>query len=288
MVTAEDVRAYERDGAVCVRGCISAEWLGHLRRAAAALEARPGPSAEAVVGDGDGTAYFTELEMAQRLPDFEAWCRSGPSAEIAGRLMQSRHACFLYDQYFSQRWPDGPCAAAHSTPYHQDQPYWSVCGRQVASVWVPLDPVPPGADVVYVAGSHRWAEHSPFHFATGAQYAGTGLPPLPDIEAGVAAGTLRLLRWDVEPGDAIVFSGMTVHGQRGGVELGGGTAGAGQFRRVATRWTGEDAVYALRQGEARDVIPSTRHPCELSPGDPMECGRFPRAGPGDAHGARLV
>ena len=49
--TAEDVRAYERDGAVCVRGCISAEWLGHLRRAAAALEARPGPSAEAVVGD---------------------------------------------------------------------------------------------------------------------------------------------------------------------------------------------------------------------------------------------
>ena len=109
----------------------------------------------------------------------------------------------------------------------------------------------------------RRHEFSPAHFATQEQYAGTGLPPLPDITAlvsGVRAGRHRLLSWDVEPGDAIVFDAMIVHGQmtpsstRHAETEASRAAQADdeadstpwtsdglvyfQFRRLATRWTG--------------------------------------------------
>ena len=140
--------------------------------------------------------YFTDLEMAQRLPRFAEFARQGPCAGIAGMLMRSERVCFLYDQFFRQRErgvavggggarsgrrAGGPA----STPWHQDQPYWQVSGTQVVSVWLPLDPTPAGAAIQFVRGSHKWGEHSPFHFATGAQYAGTGMPRLPDISTAV-------------------------------------------------------------------------------------------------------
>ena len=135
----------------------------------------------------------------------------------------------------------------------------------------------------FIGGSHRWPEHAPFHFASGRQYAGTGLPPLPDIGEGVRAGKLRVLSWpDCAPGDALVFSAMTVHGQDPALaaaqRVPGPCAAAGvgsKFRRIAARFTGDDAQYRLRNGEARDVVPSTHYPCSLQEGAPMECARFP-------------
>ena len=161
----------------------------------------------------------------------------------------------------------------------------------MASVWVPLDASPPGAQVHYIAGSHTWREHSPFHFATGKPYVGTGLPPLPDIDGRLNDGTLQSLCWDVQPGDAIAFSAMTVHGQMApeahAAGSGGGRGEEGGdaspeaarphrlFRRLALRFTGDNARYIQRNGEAKDVIPSKFYPCSLAPGDALECERFP-------------
>jgi hypothetical protein len=285
-LTPDDMERFRADGAVCLRNCIPPVWVDALRRAAAELEASPGPSAEHV--PGATSEYFTDLEMACRLRCFEDFARHGPCAGIAGTLMESEQVCFLYDQYFQQVWrraegetggkgAQGP-RDAH-TPWHQDQPYWHVSGSQVVTVWMPLDDSPADANVQYIAGSHRWCEHSPFHFATGKQYAGTGQKALPDIEAGLRDGSLRSLQWDTRPGDAIVFSAMTVHGQSP-LHGGGSYLRAGEqtrrFRRVAFRFTGDDARYMVRDGEARDVIPSKTFPCTLSPGDKMECARFPQ------------
>jgi hypothetical protein len=103
------------------------------------------------------------------------------------------------------------------------------------------------------------------------------MPALPDIEAGVASGHYTLLTWpDVKPGDAILFSAMIVHGQRQMSDRRQQRQPRRSvFRRLATRWTGPDARYVLRDGDARDVIPSKFFPCTLSPGDEMECERFP-------------
>ena len=41
------------------------------------------------------------------------------------------------------------------TPWHQDQPYYNIEGRQNVSFWIPVDPVSRASTLEFVAGSHR-------------------------------------------------------------------------------------------------------------------------------------
>lgn len=129
-------------------------------------------------------------------------------------------------------------------------------------MWLPLDPVPREIGVEFVCGSHRWSEFSPYHFVDGSLYADTGLPPLPDIDA--EREQHRIVSFDMEPGDCLVFHAMIVHGAPG-------NSGRNRRRALATRWTGEDARYSQRPGEI--AIP-TDHPV-LAHGDRLEGERFP-------------
>ena len=76
---------------------------------------------------------------------------NSPAAEIAGRIMESSTATFLYDQMLVKE-----PGSQQRTPWHQDQPYWAVSGFQVCSIWMPLDPVPREVSLEFVRGSHRW------------------------------------------------------------------------------------------------------------------------------------
>jgi len=262
-IAAASREQYAADGAVVLRGVISEAWLKHLRGAAEEALARPGPQAEQLAKPPG--FYFSDLELAERLEPFRRFALDGPCGAIAGEVMGSSEVCFLYDQYFHQRYEAGDATnAVVKTPWHQDQPYWSVDGTDVCSVWVPLDPVPLESAVSFLAGSNRWGMFSPRHFATGKSYEGTGMPAVPSLDGH------ERLAWSTEPGDVIVFAGMTFHGQEDARRV------QGQFRRLSVRYTGDDARFCRRSGEAADVIPSKYHPCDLQPGDPMRCARFPQ------------
>lgn len=243
--------AYERDGVACLRGAFGREWLDFLAPAVEVAMAAPGPHAEEYEPAGGGGRFFGDLELFLRLPAFRRFALESPAAEIAGRAMGATRVRFFYDQLLVKE----PGTAAR-TPWHQDQPYWAVSGRQVCSVWLPLDPVPEDVAVEYVCGSHRWPEFSPYHFADGTPYAGTGLPTLPDIDAVRAQH--RIARFAMAPGDCLVFQAMIVHGAPG-------NAGTRRRRALATRWTGDDARYCRRAGEVAipTVDPGLAHGAEL-------------------------
>jgi ectoine hydroxylase-related dioxygenase (phytanoyl-CoA dioxygenase family) len=255
-VTSQERETYERDGVVCLRGIFPVEWLEFLAGAIDEAMANPGPHAEEYEAKGAGR-FFGDLEMAQRLPAFCRFVFESPAAGIAGRLMGASRINFFYDQLLVKE----PGTSAR-TPWHQDQPYWAVSGRQVCSLWLPLDPVPENVSVEYVRGSHRWPEYNPAHFADGSAYENTGLPPLPDIEA--ERGKHSIAAFEMRPGDLLAFQAMIVHGAPG-------NAGSHRRRALSTRWTGDDARYCIRPGEV--AIP-TGNP-GLAHGDPMDCERFP-------------
>lgn len=258
-VGAAEREAYERDGVVRIRGALDAAWLGFLAGAIDEAMASPGPHAEEYTPKGGAGRFFGDLEMAERLPKFRRFALESPLARIAAEVMRASRVHFFYDQLLVKE-----PGTAERTPWHQDQPYWAVSGRQVCSVWVALDPVPEAVCVEYVAGSHRWPEYSPYHFADGTPYAGTGLPPLPDIEA--KRGDYRILRFAMAPGDCLVFQAMIVHGAPG-------NRGAHRRRAVSVRYTGDDARYCRRRGEV--AIP-TSDP-GLAHGALLDCARFPVA-----------
>jgi len=262
-VTAQERETYERDGVVCLRDIFPAGWLAFLAGAVDEAMRAPGPHAEEYErpANSDLAArtgrFFGDLEMAGRLPSFRRFVHESPAAEIAGRLMGATRVNFFYDQLLVKE----PGTAAR-TPWHQDQPYWAVSGRQVCSLWQPLDPVPEDVSVEYVCGSHRWPEYNPAHFSDGSAYAGTGLPTLPDIEA--ERSRHRIAAFGMQPGDVLAFQAMIVHGAPG-------NTGTHRRRALSTRWTGDDARYCVRRGEVAipTANPGLRH------GDRLDCERFP-------------
>lgn len=256
-VTAGEREDYEHDGVVCLRGIFPLEWIGFLAAAAEEAMANPGPHAEEYENKNGSGRFFGDLELAGRLPSFRRFVHESPAAEIAGRLMGASRINFFYDQLLVKE----PGTAAR-TPWHQDQPYWAVSGRQVCSLWLPLDSVHEDVSVEYVCGSHRWPEFNPAHFSDGSAYADTGLPPLPDIET--ERSKYRIAAFSMAPGDVLAFQAMIVHGAPGNT---------GKFRRraLSTRWTGDDARYCVRRGEV--AIPTTDP--GLKHGERMDCERFP-------------
>ncbi|MGH9318318.1 MAG: phytanoyl-CoA dioxygenase family protein [Vicinamibacteria bacterium] len=257
-ITSEERESYERDGVVCAREIFPREWLAFLAEAVEEALASPGPHSEEYTTKGAPGRFFGDLELAERLPKFRRFALESPAAEIAGRTMGARRVNFFYDQLLVKE-----PGTRERTPWHQDQPYWAVSGFQVCSVWLPLDPISSEVAVEYVCGSHRWPEFSPYHFADGSPYAGTGLPPLPDIDAH--REEYRIECFTMEPGDCLVFQAMIIHGSPGNTS-------ANRRRALSTRWTGDDARYFRRSGEV--AIP-TKDP-GLGDGAPLDCDRFPR------------
>jgi len=60
--------------------------------------------------------------------------------------------------------------------------------------------------------------------------------------------SMRVLEWQMEPGDAVLFDFRTVHGAHGNPH--------GKRRRVLSlRWVGDDAVYVERPGRTSPPFP---------------------------------
>ena len=236
-ISDQDVSSYQRDGVVCLHGMFGADWIDRLREATDAAMANPGPHAEDYTPAGGPGRYVGDLELWQRHATFRRFVFESPAAEIAGRIMQSGKVNFFYDQLLVKE-----PGTRERTPWHQDQPYWAIDGWQVCSLWLPLDPVDRTVCVEYVAGSHRWGQaYNPEHFKDGTPYADTGLPKLPDIDSERARH--RILSWDMQPGDCLLFQAMIAHGSQGN------QSPDRRRRALSTRWAGDDARYCRRAGE---------------------------------------
>jgi ectoine hydroxylase-related dioxygenase (phytanoyl-CoA dioxygenase family) len=259
-LTPSEIAAYDADGIVALRRIFPSTWIETLRGAVDAAMADPGPFAEEYTPEGKPGRFFGDLDLWKRWPPFRRFAFGSPAACIAQAAMRTNKVNFFYDQLLVKE-----PGTTERTPWHQDQPYWAVSGRQVCSIWLPLDAVSAANGVEYVRGSHRWdREYLPYHFMDGSPYRGRKLAPLPDIES--RRGDYDVVAFDLEPGDCLVFQAMIVHGAPG-------NASSTQRRRaLSTRWTGDDARYCVRDGEC--AIP-TGDP-GLKHGDPLDSDAFPR------------
>jgi len=181
----------------------------------------------------------------------------------------------FYDQLFVKE-PGSRTA----TPWHADHSYWHLAGGAVCSLWLPLDSVPGATAVRYVAGSHEWAlKHQIASFSgDAARYAASAaLPALPDIDELEKRGEVRVLRWDVEPGDVIVFDSYTVHGAPGN------SSNSVRRRAYATRWVSEDARFDARPGTMHYTwVEKAGLDCKVQHGAPLVAQMHPRVDIADA------
>ena len=251
LVSEAEISAFEQDGAVCVRGLFSQDWIKRMRAAI-----------ERVKNDRTGVpGYFSDTFLWERDEDFRAFVFDSPAAKIARELMRSRSSRFYFDHLFVKE-----PGTQQPSPWHHDLPFWPVDGDQVCSVWLALDHVTKASSgLEYIAGSHRWGRRFGPEAFVGSQALIKGRADdekIPDIENNRSA--YRFLNWDMEPGDCLVHHALTVHGS------GGNTSLVHRRRALATRWVGDDAIYAP-EGSTYEPLKDAA----LAPGGPLESPKFP-------------
>ncbi len=252
---------FERDGAICVRGAFSPAEIDLARRAIDANLADLSPLAKRASPDHDG-AFIEDFCNWQRLPLVEAFIRRSPAAAIAGRLTGSS-TIRLYHDHMLTKEP----GTNQRTPWHQDQPYYNVDGRQNASLWLPADPVGRGSTLEFIAGSHRGPWYMPRTFLDGraAWFPDGALAELPDFATDPERWPV--IGWELEPGDAVFFHMAAVHGSAG-------VPADGPRRRVlSVRFLGDDMVHAPRPWTTSPPFPGLVD--ELPPGAPLDHPLFP-------------
>lgn len=259
MLKDKDIEIFRRDGAAILRDLFDPHWIELLRRGVEENLANPSSMATGYTDEGQKGRFFGDYCSWDRIEAYREFLFNSPAAEIAAHCMGSTTAR-LFHEHVLVKEP----GTAEITPWHHDQPYYPIDGDHIVSLWTPLDPVSKDVCVQFVKGSHLWGKlYYPRMFKSHDDYGyeGEGFETVPDIDAG----EYDILSWEMEPGDTIVFHARTLHGAPG-------TEGTTNRRRAfASRWLGDDAVYAKRPG-------TTSPPLEdltLTPGDPMEDPRFP-------------
>jgi ectoine hydroxylase-related dioxygenase (phytanoyl-CoA dioxygenase family) len=248
---------FQRDGAVVLRGVLTAGEIALLGQGMAANRAAPGPLAKVASAADDPGEFFEDFCNWTRNAPYERVLRESKLAEAAALLTGSTSVRLYHDHLLIKT-----AGTRTPTPWHQDQPYYNIEGRQTVSFWIPIDPVPREATLEFVAGSHLgpWLMPVSFRDREAKWFPPGALAPLPDIEADRAAWPI--IGWALEPGDAVAFNMATLHAAKG----------SPTDRRVfSARFIGDDVRHAPR--------PWTTSPefagLDIPAGAPMDHPLFP-------------
>ena len=243
-VTANDAETFRRDGVVCLRSIFEPEWIDMLRNGLDTHLTMPTPRARIWDRDDAGRTMFWDSMAWSGVPDYERFVRESPAAALAGRLLGSQQINFFFDAVFVRS-----AGSQFETPWHQDEPYWSVSGHDTCTIWMPLVPVAAANALAFVPGSHLgdWVfDHYDFgqlnpdgkSDVDRSDFSAVANAPVPDIAADPAR--FGVVSWEMEPGDCVVFNSRILHG-------GSGRLPDDRDLRVFTsKWLGDDVQIAFR------------------------------------------
>ena len=254
---------FARDGAAVLRNILTPSQVDTLRAGIDANLARLSSNAKIASRPDDPGRFVEDFCTWQDNPHYREVIFNSRLPRIAAELMSSHTVRLHHDHMLTKE-----AATRQRTPWHQDQPYYNIEGRQNVSLWIPVDPVPRESTLELVAGSHLGPWLMPRSFmANEAKWFPEGsLADLPNVEAKRDA--YRILGWDLEPGDAVAFHMLTLHGSAGSV---------GRRRVFSVRFVGDDARHAPRSWKTSPHFPGLTE--RLAAGAPFEDPLFPQVFP---------
>ncbi|MEM6489544.1 MAG: phytanoyl-CoA dioxygenase family protein [Pseudomonadota bacterium] len=214
-VSDEDIDAFRRDGAVCLRGAFDPAWIAMLREGIDADLADPSPHFARHTKEPGAPAYLEDFWVWDRVPQFRRFVHDSPVGALAARLLGAPSINLVMDNWFLRE-----AGSRSRPPFHQDLAYFDFQGTMCV-LWLPLEPVGRENGIAFVRGSHRWDKlFMRVRFADGHRTDGPSEDGVevngqryhvpPDVSA--APGDFDLMQWDLDLGDCIFFDMATLHG----------------------------------------------------------------------------
>ncbi len=261
LVGAELATDFGRDGVVCVRQVLDPGELASAARAIEIVLANPSPISQVASSADDPGSFFEDFCRWREIPEIEQLARGSRVPQIAAALMSTPQLRFYHDHVLVK---EG--GTQQRTPWHQDQPYYNIEGRQNVSFWIPVDPVSRASTLELVAGSHRgpWLMPRSFMDKQAKWFPEGALADLPDVDA--ARERYRIVGWPFEPGDVVCFHMLTLHAAAG-------VDGPHRRRVFSARFLGDDIVHAPRAWQTSPDFAELE--ATLPAGAPLEHPLFP-------------
>ena len=273
-ITTNEVETYHRDGVLKLPGMFDKDWIEILNKGLDANIETPTRRSRIWYKDTSGRSMFYDHTAWQGIEEYRKFIFNSPAAQICGRLMDSATVNFFFDSVFVRS-----TGTQFETPWHQDEPYWSVEGYDACSLWMPLVPVKRKSSLSFVPGSHRletvfkqynFGDLNPVRKKNVDQvdFSDIAEQEFPDINADPER--FGVVSWDMQPGDCIAFNGRTMHGGSGKLDDGY------ELRVFTTKWVGDDVRIKFRDcGMDPDHSPDMIEK-GLKPGDRPDTDLYPQ------------
>jgi ectoine hydroxylase-related dioxygenase (phytanoyl-CoA dioxygenase family) len=244
-ITSDEIETYHRDGVVLLPEMFDADWIELLQTGLIANCENPTDRSRVWNRDTEGRTMFWDSQAWQGIEQYRRFIFDSPAAQIAGKLMGSKHINFFFDAVFVRS-----AGSQFATPWHQDEPYWSVEGYDTCTIWMPLVPVKQENALAYVPGSHR--QDSVFYqYNFGdlnpdgktnvdqVDFSGVAEKEFPDIDAD--RENFGVVSWNMEPGDCVAFNSRIIHGGSGKLDE------DRELRVFTSKWLGDDVRIKFRE-----------------------------------------
>ena len=217
---------------------------------------------------------FWDSQAWQGIEQYQRFIFESPTAQIAGELMGSKQINFFFDAVFVRS-----AGSQFATPWHQDEPFWSVEGYDTCTIWMPLVEVKRENALAYVPGSHR-SDSVFYQYNFGSlnpdgkagvdqvDFAGIAEAEFPDIDADPEG--FGVVSWDMQPGDCVAFNSRIIHGGSGKLEE------DRELRVFTTKWLGDDARIKFRECGMDPDHSAVMTRQGLKPGDRPGTDLYPR------------
>jgi len=260
-VSDSTVASYHHAGAVVLRGLLGQGEVEMLREAIEWNMANPGPLAGVASMDTDPGRFFEDFCNWSRVPGYKRLAVESALPSVAARLMRSSTVRLHHDHLLVKE-----AQTQQPTPWHQDQPYYNISGRQNVSFWIPVDPVARDATLEFVSGSHggTWFLPKTFLSEQARWFPEGTLADAPDVQGAASSGRCEVLGWALEPGDAVAFHMLTLHGSAGSTA---------RRRAFSLRMIGDDVRHAPRRWRTSPQFDGLAD--ELEEGAEMDHPLFP-------------
>ncbi len=273
-ITPDEVETYHRDGVLLLPGMFDKDWIELLNKGLDANIETPTRRSRIWYKDTSGRSMFYDHTAWKGIEEYRKFIFNSPAAQICGQLMRSTTINFFFDSVFVRS-----TGTQFETPWHQDEPYWSVEGYDACSIWMPLGPVKQKNALSFVPGSHRlktvfkqynFGDLNPVRKKNVDQvdFSDIAEQEFPDINADPKR--FGVVSWDMQAGDCIAFNGRTMHGGSGKLD------DDCELRVFTTKWVGDDVRIKFRDcgmdpDHSADMIEKN-----LKPGDRLGTNLYPR------------
>ena len=256
----EIIKKFKDDGVVLLKQIIDISWINILREGVEKNFNNPSQYKCVYETDEDqNELFYDDYCNWNRIEEYKNFIFNSNIAIIAKKLMQSNKVNLFHEHVLVKE-----KGSKKRSPWHQDQGYYCVNGRDNVSIWIPLDNVEISSSMEFVKGSHKWNKtFLPTKFK-GQEYEhkDNEFERIPDIEN--ERKNYDIVSWGCELGDAIAFNYSTVHAAYG-------NNSNNRRRAFSIRFTGDDARYIKRKGEMSPPFPDVN----LRNDDLLDCETFP-------------